>query len=214
MFIYDPIYISWRNHGHYPVKFYRVMSLQHYPLFPLSAHLLPGGNMALRIFEPRYIRMVKEVCANNSGFVVCMLDAQGDKNNNQHIHKIGTYAEVIDFELLEDGLLGIKVAGLSSVEVKDITTESDGLRVGKCHTMKSWQCDIPAEQISPMVERLHEIFERYPELHSLYAQPEFDNPYWVLMRWLELLPVDARQKQYFLAQQDCTALFNYLSALV
>ncbi|MGL4715609.1 MAG: LON peptidase substrate-binding domain-containing protein, partial [Aeromonas sp.] len=29
-------------------------------LFPLSAHLLPGGIMPLRIFEPRYQRMIAE----------------------------------------------------------------------------------------------------------------------------------------------------------
>ena len=190
------------------------MSVERFPLFPLSAHLLPEGRMALRIFEPRYVRMVKQACAENKGFVMCMLNANGDKNLNEHIHKIGTYAQVVDFDMLDDGLLGIKVAGLSSVKVKDIITESDGLRIGKCHTMEPWQCDIPTKQISPMVERLHEIFERYPELQSLYEVPEFDNPNWVLMRWLELLPVDARQKQYFLNQQDCTVLFSYLSALV
>ncbi|AXR07173.1 LON peptidase substrate-binding domain-containing protein [Salinimonas sediminis] len=190
------------------------MSHQNLPLFPLSAHLMPGGRMSLRIFEPRYIRMVKQVCANNSGFVMCMLNAHGDAQANQHIYSIGTFAQIIDFELLEDGLLGIKVAGVSSVEVENIVTESDGLRVGECRKMKSWQCNIPSEQISPMVERLNEIFERYPDLRSLYEQPEFENPYWVLNRWLELLPVDAKQKQYFLAQHNCNALLNYLSALV
>ena len=28
------------------------MSVERFPLFPLSAHLLPEGRMALRIFEP------------------------------------------------------------------------------------------------------------------------------------------------------------------
>ena len=58
------------------------MSLERFPLFPLSAHLLPEGRMALRIFEPRYVRMVKQACAANSGFVMCMLNASGDKETN------------------------------------------------------------------------------------------------------------------------------------
>ena len=96
------------------------MSVERFPLFPLSAHLLPEGRMALRIFEPRYVRMVKQACAENKGFVMCMLNANGDKNLNEHIHKIGTYAQVVDFDMLDDGLLGIKVAGSHLVEVSSI----------------------------------------------------------------------------------------------
>lgn len=170
--------------------------------------------MSLRIFEPRYIRMVKEVCANDSGLVICMLNAEGDPQTNQHIFPVGTFSQVIDFELLEDGLLGIKVAGLYTVEVSNIATESDGLRVGQCEKRDAWQCDVPAEQISPMVKKLKEVFERYSELESLYATTQFDNPTWVLYRWLELLPIDAKQKQYFLAQQNCKPLLNYLYTLM
>lgn len=184
------------------------------PLFPLSAHLLPGGRMALRIFEPRYVRMVKEACANNTGIVMCMLDVAGDKSTNQHIFSIGTYAEIIDFDLLDDGLLGIKVAGLYCVEVSDIQTEEDGLRLGRCTPVSNWDCDITPQQIAPMNERLKEIFERYQELQTLYEKPAFENPVWVMLRWLELLPVDAKQKQHFLRQKDSKKLLNYLSALV
>ena len=41
-------------------------------LFPLSAHLLPGGIMPLRIFEPRYQRMIAE--SREREFALCMLD--------------------------------------------------------------------------------------------------------------------------------------------
>lgn len=190
------------------------MQQEKLPLFPLSAHLLPGGRMSLRIFEPRYVRMVKQACAQNSGFVLCMLNAQGDKETNEHIYPIGTYAEVIDFDMLDDGLLGIKVAGQYAVEVKNISTEPDGLRVGSCERIQPWCCDITSEQIAPMDERLKEIFERYADLGAMYDKPNFDDPIWVIHRWLELLPVDAKQKQHFLVQKDCKKLLNYLSALV
>jgi len=190
------------------------MSLERFPLFPLSAHLLPEGRMALRIFEPRYVRMVKQACAENSGFVMCMLNANGDKETNKHIHKIGTYAQVVDFDMLDDGLLGIKVAGSHLVEVSNIEAEKDGLRTGDCKTIPQWQCDLAPQQIAPMDERLKEIFGSYEELAALYESPKFENPNWVLNRWLELLPVDGSQKQHFLAQRECTSLLNYLSGLI
>ena len=190
------------------------MSVERFPLFPLSAHLLPEGRMALRIFEPRYVRMVKQACAENKGFVMCMLNANGDKDKNQHIHKIGTYAQVVDFDMLDDGLLGIKVAGSHLVEVNSIEVEKDGLRTGNCKALPPWQCDLAPQQIAPMDERLKEIFGNYEDLAALYETPKFDCPNSVLNRWLELLPVDGSQKQHFLEQRECTSLLNYLSALI
>ena len=184
------------------------------PLFPLSAHLLPEGRMALHIFEPRYIRMVKQACAENKGFVMCMLNASGDKSRNEHIYPIGTYAKVVDFDLLDDGLLGIKVAGIELVEVTDVVVESDGLRTGHCHTVTPWDCDVSPQQLAPINERLKEIFANYTEIASLYEETRFDDPMWVLRRWLELLPVDGGQKQQFLQEGGGKKLLNYLCALI
>ena len=38
------------------------------PLFPLNTILLPGGVLALRIFERRYVDMVRRSLRENSGF--------------------------------------------------------------------------------------------------------------------------------------------------
>ena len=93
--------------------------------------------MALRIFEPRYVRMVKEACANQAGFGICMFNVKGDKERNQHIFPVGTYAEVIDFDLLDDGLLGITVEGKSCFQIEQIHTQDDALRVGQCSWISS-----------------------------------------------------------------------------
>ena len=92
------------------------------PLFPLSAHILPQGRMALRIFEPRYVRMVKNACATQTGFGVCMLNAKGDKERNEHIHVVGTHVKVIDFDMLDDGLLGITVEGDKCFNIEQVVT--------------------------------------------------------------------------------------------
>ncbi|WP_260681677.1 LON peptidase substrate-binding domain-containing protein [Aliiglaciecola sp. M165] len=184
------------------------------PLFPLSAHILPGGVMSLRIFEPRYIRMIKEACANQTGFAICMLNSQGDKEQNEHIYPVGTFVTVEDFDLLEDGLLGIKVKGHRCVRIERIDTDKDGLRIGQCHWQENWTCEINPQAIAPMDSRLKEIFNKYPEVKTLYPQPEFNNPIWVIYRWLELLPVNAEQKQAFLEQKDCQIALEFLSQLV
>lgn len=184
------------------------------PLFPLSAHLLPGGKMSLRIFEPRYVRMVKEACAADTGFGICMLNAQGDKHRNEHIYLIGTHAKVIDFDLLDDGFLGVIVEGDKCFKINSIITQSDELRVGKCEWLDDWLGQSADYSIAPLDEKLMEIFDKYPELQSLYQNPQFNDPIWVIYRWLELLPVDAEQKQQFLQQKDCVKALNFLTQLV
>jgi Lon protease-like protein len=66
----------------------------------------------------------------------------------------------------------------------------------------------------PMDKKLEEIFKRYPEVNSLYDKTDFDDPIWVINRWLELLPVDAQKKQEFLQENDCSKIVQYLSGLV
>ena len=41
------------------------------PLFPLNVYLLPGGILPLRLFEPRYLRMLSLSQAH--GFALCLL---------------------------------------------------------------------------------------------------------------------------------------------
>lgn len=184
------------------------------PLFPLSSHILPQGRMSLRIFEPRYVRMVKQACANNTGFVVCMLNSDGVSDDNTHIYDVGTVCKVIDFDALDDGLLGITVEGVECVSISEIETEHDDLRLGTCYPTKKWECEMNVDELHPIDLRLKEIFDRYPEVSSLYNEVYFDDPIWVINRWIELLPVGAQQKQHFLSQQDCTKVLSYLSQLI
>ena len=47
------------------------------PLFPLNVVLFPEGELKLRIFESRYIDMVRDCFRNDTGFGICLI--QGDK---------------------------------------------------------------------------------------------------------------------------------------
>ena len=37
-------------------------------LFPLTSTVLPGGRMQLRVYEPRYLRLVRESLREQTGF--------------------------------------------------------------------------------------------------------------------------------------------------
>lgn len=184
-------------------------------LFPLSAHILPGGRMDLRIFEARYIRMVKEACANDSLFCICMYNSKGDTDSNQHIYPLGTVVRIVDFDMLDDGLLGITVVGEELVKVNNIATDKDGLRTGQLEKVESAQFAIECDETNKkLVERLRQVIDDYPEIGSLYPEPDFQNCNWVIFRWLELLPLKAEEKQALLQQGDPQVVGNYLQQLL
>ncbi|XOV78531.1 MAG: LON peptidase substrate-binding domain-containing protein [Aestuariibacter sp.] len=185
------------------------------PLFPLSAHILPGGRMALRIFEPRYVRMVKEACLNQSQFCICMFNSQGDKDKNQHIFPVGTLVHIVDFELLDDGLLGITVEGTSLVTIQNIITEKDGLRIGDATSVTGNLFDEGSiNKHTKLADKLLEIIESYPEIKELYPEPKFNDLNWVVCRWLELLPIRAEEKQKLLTAEDKSAIPGYIEQLI
>lgn len=189
---------------------------QQIPLFPLSGHVLPGGTMRLRIFEPRYIRMVKQVCGSptTNSIGMCMLNDQGDSTSNSHIHPIGTAAEIIDFEQLPDGLLGITVAGKGLFRINDIRQEQDGLRMATVSALEIWPAQPLTDADSLLVEQLLDVYAAYPELAVPYQDSELQQAAWVCLRWLELLPIAPQTKQDLLQAPSVTTALNYLKELI
>ena len=49
------------------------MSQAEIPLFPLRSVLFPEGHLPLRIFEQRYLSMVRECARSDTGFGVCLI---------------------------------------------------------------------------------------------------------------------------------------------
>ena len=68
------------------------------PIFPLSVFLLPEGMTKLRIFEPRYLKMVS-IASKGQGFVIW---AKGD-NKSISDSPWGSWVEIINFDKAEDG---------------------------------------------------------------------------------------------------------------
>ena len=104
------------------------MKKNNLPIFPLGIVALPGTIQYLQIFEPRYLKMVKDCMKNNSGFVI-VFQSEHSNGKDFEISKKGSYVEIIDFNNLSNGLLGITVKSLEKVIIKDLTQLEDGLHV-------------------------------------------------------------------------------------
>ncbi|MDX1705548.1 LON peptidase substrate-binding domain-containing protein [Pseudidiomarina sp.] len=186
------------------------------PLFPLAGHILPGGKMRLRIFEPRYVRMVREACGQSptAPIGICMLNEEGNSADNTHIHKFGTLCRIIDFDALPDSMLGITIAGEQLFAIDAIETAADGLRSGTVQLVEHWPATELAPDDSVLAEHLKAVYSSYPELEVCPDEECLSRADWICQRWLELLPVSADIKQELLAQSDCQEALNYLHELV
>ena len=102
-------------------------------LFPLSVNVLPGAYLPLQIFEPRYIDMVSECLANSEGFCIVLFKDDENEENNEYLsyHDIATYVEIVDFNKLDNGLLGITVQGKHKIRIEDVWKQEDELLLGK-----------------------------------------------------------------------------------
>ena len=78
------------------------------PVFPLGLVVLPGTIQTLQIFEPRYLSMVKSCLSSDSGFVITLSKSN---QSGESFMSQGTFVEIIDFNQLPNGLLGITVRG-------------------------------------------------------------------------------------------------------
>jgi len=68
------------------------------PLFPLSTVVLPGGQLPLRLFEPRYIDMVKNCFKTGTGFGVCLIKDGADAGQPAQPYPQGTLVAIVDFD--------------------------------------------------------------------------------------------------------------------
>jgi Lon protease-like protein len=101
------------------------------PLFPLNTVLFPGGPLPLRIFEPRYLDMVSRCLREQTGFAV-VLQGDGDEASAAtSFAATGTEAQIVDFDRLEGGLLGISCIGRGRVRIVEAWREADGLNRGR-----------------------------------------------------------------------------------
>ena len=105
------------------------------PLFPLGQVLLPGGHMNLRIFETRYLDLVRRCMREDSGFGVVLIrrgaDTYGAGMGQPEIHDVGTVARIVDFDQADAGQLAIRIGGREKFRVCATGEQPDHLLLGE-----------------------------------------------------------------------------------
>jgi len=168
------------------------------PLFPLPAVLFPGGYLPLRIFEQRYIDMVRDCSIRGSCFGICLVNNSEDENRPATHLRIGTTAEICDFSTLEDGLLGIVALGSQRFFIQNTRMRDNGLLIAEINILaESMTMDVPEEYsvLSLIAQRfMEQVGGNYPS----FQPADLQDANWVGYRLSELLPLENNERQLLL----------------
>ena len=182
------------------------------PLFPLNTVLFPQGELQLRLFEPRYIDMVSECLRSDSGFGLCLRDESKEITKGVGFFPLGTYVKIIDWDQMNDGLLGIKVIGERRFKVENYDVQKNNLYIGNVKLLDEDDGLLP-EAYQNFSHLLKEISKRY-KLPLIDVPEQFEKATWISDRLAELLPFDITAKKSLLEMNNSLNRLDYMQALL
>lgn len=183
-------------------------------LFPLTINVLPGAYLPLQIFEPRYIDMVKDCLSKETGFCVVLIKEEKELSTLKAQHSAtGTYVEVVDFNQLENGLLGITVQGKYRAQILDRKEQDDGLLLGNIVQSKEAD-DICLEADYENIWRVLREISEHPEIKKLQLEIDFSDSSSVAYNLASLLPISPLDKQLLLESNSNKIRLNSLQEIL
>jgi Lon protease-like protein len=181
------------------------------PLFPLNIVLFPDGPLPLRIFEMRYVDMVRSCMREDRCFGVALI-SEGSEAGPAETYDVGTTAKITDFHQLPDGLLGLSCVGQQRFRILKRSVAKDGLNLGEIEWLANEPVvNVPARH-APLAELLRTVL---PQLGEVYTgiDMRLDDAAWVGYRLAEILPIELHRKQGFLEMDDPVQRLDALAPL-
>lgn len=185
------------------------------PLFPLSAVLFPYGRMPLQIFEQRYLDLIKGCARSGTGFGVVWTSGGGEVagRGEPMLGDYGTYAHIVDYDQLPNGLLGVTVEGGERFDLNRTQRLASQLVMGSV----SWRKPLARVPVNGDWEGLVSVLrslETHPHVEQLQLEIDYDNAWAVAFSLLQLLPLDERLKYRWLGYDSVEDVVDEVETLL
>ncbi len=186
------------------------------PLFPLNTVLFPDGVLPLRVFEARYMDMVRECMKTTSPFGVVLLTRGREAGTAAATEAVGTLARIAAWDMPQLGVLHLRAIGGDRFRIIDRHVQPDGLQVATVEPVAPDEDSPLAEQFRPCADLLQRVMadvgSRPPEQDAGAADPigasPFEPPYrlessvWVGNRLCEFMPIPLGARQKLMELRD------------
>ncbi|MGY8903022.1 MAG: LON peptidase substrate-binding domain-containing protein [Burkholderiales bacterium] len=180
------------------------LTLSSLPLFPLGAVLFPGGLLPLRIFEVRYLDMIRKCHLAGAPFGVVNLSTGNEvqkPGGKESFSQIGTLATITEFEATQPGLMTIRCTGAQRFRITASNQLKHGLWVANVERLAADMAVPIPDDLKPTALALGKLIQNLqqreltPEQMPLAGPWQLDDCGWVANRWCELLPLSIDVKQ-------------------
>ncbi len=183
-------------------------------IFPLGTVLFPGGVLPLRIFEARYMDMVRSAMRDGNEFGVCLI-RKGYEVGERDVETemIGCRARIDDWNMEQLGVLQIATTGTERFRIVSHAVQTDGLMIADIEPLEPETYAPLPEEAAACAALLARILSQW-EASEQSSDPDtvnrpaiakphrFDDSTWVGNRLGELLPVSLSAKQKLMALTD------------
>lgn len=192
------------------------------PLFPLGTVLFPEGVIALKIFEARYLDMIKQCLREKTEFGVVSIIKNGDAedlNLPATFSKIGTLAQIEEFDPVQPALYMTKSLGTQRFKLLNSSQQANGLWIGEIELLENDPITpIPAEhqKVAKLLDEIISVIQS----EDLLGDAPFKKPYktddcgWVSNRLAELLPISLAQKNHLLSQTNPRIRLDLITEII
>lgn len=174
-----------------------VQRLQNFPLFPLNAVLFPGGRLALRLFEQRYLEMAKECLRANGCFGVCRILEGSEVGFPAIPAPVGCTARIAACDMPQLGILDIRALGEQRFRVIEQRVERNGLARAEIELLAPERDTELPSRLALGAQLLRRVVEERAG-DSIEPPYHYDSCSWVSARLAELLPLPLATKQALL----------------
>lgn len=184
-------------------------------LFPLSAVLLPYGRMPLQIFEQRYLDLVKSSMRSGDSFGMLRIERGVEVGSARlpELASIGTLASIVDWDQLENGLLGVTVEGGQRFLLGDFWRENNGLIRAEVELLPSLEPAAMIEAWEPMRTVLLGL-EAHPHVQRIGMPADLEDAWQVAYSLVQLLPLEEELKVELLSLTVIEELMRELDLLL
>lgn len=208
------------------------------PLFPLNTVLFPDGVLPLRVFEARYMDMVRECMKKNAPFGVCLIVKGAEVGGVAQPEAVGCLAAIRTWDMPQLGVLHIRTVGGQRFRIVHTHSDPNGLLRANVELIEPDEDTPIGPEHKPCADLLRRVIddvgaqraERRREAAA--AAPEegkapadgdaiggapfepphrMDSSVWVGNRLCEVLPVPMKAKQKLMELDDAVARLGIIT---
>jgi len=171
------------------------------PLFPLGTVLFPGGVLPLRVFEARYVDMMRRCMKAAQPFGICLIKEGSEVGSPAVPHDVGCLATITDFDMQQLGVLNIRTQGSGRFRVLKTRSQNDGLVMASAEPVPD-DAAIPVPiEFSACTLTLRAVLPKLPA--DVIPEPHLlDDASWVSNRLAQILPIQPLAKQRLMELPD------------